>query len=181
MGISFIIWWWYVDGAAGASEQPVRTTREAIRFHIWSYAHFPLYLGTVVAGAGVQRIVTAASHSWLTPGDAAMLAGGVGTVMIAMTLVGATSANSGRWHAASLAPHVSLACATIALGIVGHRIAPVVMIVGLAGLCAGQLSWSLVDRGDASRRARRKAIRDSCKSVGSEAAVASRRMRGVSR
>src|SRR5207245_7142510 len=43
MAIAFLIWWWYFDGAAGASEQPVRSNRDALRFHIWSYAHFPLY------------------------------------------------------------------------------------------------------------------------------------------
>ena len=55
MGVLFLIWWWYFDGASAASEQPVRNRREAIRFHIWSYAHFPLYLGIIVAGVGVQR------------------------------------------------------------------------------------------------------------------------------
>jgi low temperature requirement protein LtrA len=60
MGISFLIWWWYFDGVS--AEQPVQTRRDAVRFHVWSYAHFPLYLGIVVAGVGVQRSVTAASR-----------------------------------------------------------------------------------------------------------------------
>jgi low temperature requirement protein LtrA len=66
MAISFLIWWWYFEGAAGASAQPVRTRSEAVRFHIWSYAHFPLSLGIVVTGVGIQRIITAASRAALT-------------------------------------------------------------------------------------------------------------------
>src|ERR1700741_1354356 len=77
MAIAFVIWWWYFDGALGASEQPVRTKREAIRFHIWSYAHFPLYLGIVVAGAGVERIVTAASKHALERTESLILAASV--------------------------------------------------------------------------------------------------------
>src|SRR5439155_11761319 len=53
MGIAFLIWAWYLDGVAGASEQPVRSRRDALRFHIWSYAHFPLYLGIIVTGVGI--------------------------------------------------------------------------------------------------------------------------------
>ena len=70
----FLIWWWYFDGAAGASEQPVRTRRDAVRFHVWSYAHFPLSLGIVIVGVGIQRIVTAASRTTLPASDAAILA-----------------------------------------------------------------------------------------------------------
>ena len=61
------------------------TRREAIRFHIWSYAHFPLYLGIIVAGVGVQRVVTAASRAALATTEAAILTGAIATVMIAMT------------------------------------------------------------------------------------------------
>jgi Bacterial low temperature requirement A protein (LtrA) len=45
MSISFVVWWWYFDGASGAAEHPVHSKRDAVRFHIWSYAHVPLYLG----------------------------------------------------------------------------------------------------------------------------------------
>src|SRR5262252_5654891 len=74
MTILFLIWWWYFDGASGASEQPVRTRRDAVRFHLWSYAHFPLALGIVTVGVGIQRIVTAACRTPLPQSDAAILA-----------------------------------------------------------------------------------------------------------
>ena len=55
MAVLFALWWWVFDGALAASERPVRTKRDALRFHIWSYAHFPLYLGVVVTGVGFSE------------------------------------------------------------------------------------------------------------------------------
>ena len=142
MGIAFLIWWWYFDGALGAAEQPVRTKREAVRFHIWSYAHFPLYLGIVVAGVGVERIVTAASKSNLSGSESLILASAVTIVMAAMTAIGWTSA--GRRRAAPGLPlSVALTAATLAVGLTGRFTVPVLLIATLAGLCALQLALSL--------------------------------------
>jgi low temperature requirement protein LtrA len=144
MAIAFLIWWWYFDGALGASEQPVRSKREAMRFHVWSYAHFPLYLGIVVAGAGVERIVTAASKHALSGVESLILAGAVATVMAAMTAIDRTSAGHRR-HAGSGIVHRSmlLAAATLAIGISGLFTVPVLLIATLACLCALQLMLSL--------------------------------------
>jgi low temperature requirement protein LtrA len=143
MGISFLIWWWYFDGASGASEQPVRTNREAIRFHLWSYAHFPLYLGIVIAGVGVQRIVTAASRATLTTAESTILVGAMAAVMLAMTTIGATSAGRRRPTSYGVVQNVGLAGATLAIGIVGHFESPLVMIALIVTLCLAQLGVSL--------------------------------------
>jgi low temperature requirement protein LtrA len=154
MGISFLIWWWYFDGASGASEQPVRTNREAVRFHIWSYAHFPLYLGIVIAGVGVQRIVTAASRATLTTAESTILVGAMTAVMLAMTAIGATSA--GRWRPTSFGvmQNVGLAAATLAIGIVGHFESPLVLIVLIVMLYLAQLGVVLNGRSSAGSLAR---------------------------
>ena len=143
MAIAFLIWWWYFDGALGASEQPVRSKREAVRFHVWSYAHFPLYLGIVVAGAGVERIVTAASKHVLSGGESLILAGAVAAVMAAMTAIDWTSAGHRRQTASRIPGSVALAGATLAVGITGRFTVPVVLIATLAALCALQLLLSL--------------------------------------
>ena len=54
----FGIWWWYFEGLKAAAERAVRSRRDAVRLHVWSYAHFPLYLGIVIIGVGIQRVVT---------------------------------------------------------------------------------------------------------------------------
>ena len=73
----FGIWWWYFEGLKAAAERAVRSRRDAVRLHVWSYAHFPLYLGIVIIGVGIQRVVTHATHEPLPPGDVLMWAAGV--------------------------------------------------------------------------------------------------------
>lgn len=141
MSILFLIWWWYFDGASGASEQPVRTRRDAVRFHVWSYAHFPLALGIVVGGVGIQRIVTAASRAALTTTEDRILIGAIASVMVAMAAIGAASGRR-RGGASRVTQHLLLAGATLAIGI-GHVESPPVLIVMIAGLCFAQLGVSL--------------------------------------
>jgi low temperature requirement protein LtrA len=143
IGVSFIIWWWYFDGAAGASEQPVRTRREALRFHIWSYAHLPLSLGIVVAGVGVHRVVKAASRAPLATTEAMILTGAIATVMIAMTVIDATSGGERRMGSSRVVVSLALAAVTLALGIGSHIESPVVLIVTIAALFITQLVLSL--------------------------------------
>jgi low temperature requirement protein LtrA len=143
MAILFVIWWWYFDGASGASEQPVRTRREALRFHIWSYAHFPLYLGIVVLGVGIQRIVTAAARAALTATDATILSSASALVMVAVTLIGATSAIRRR-DPPGMIVNFTLAATMVLLGTALRNTgSPVLMIVVIASVSVAQLSLVL--------------------------------------
>jgi low temperature requirement protein LtrA len=96
MGLAFLIWWCYFDGVAGAGEQPVRSHRDAVRFHMWSYAHFPLYLGIVVTGAGAHRIVTAASRASLSWEELSLFAAALTAIALALTAIGATTVPTAR-------------------------------------------------------------------------------------
>ena len=73
----FGIWWWYFEVLQAAAERPVRSRLDAVRLHVWSYAHFPLYLGIVIIGVGIQRVVTHATHQPLPSGDVLMWTAGV--------------------------------------------------------------------------------------------------------
>lgn len=97
----------------------------------------------MIAGVGVQRIVTFASHAQLTSTDAAMLAGGVAVVMISIVVIDLMSARPKPGRVTRVKPHVALALATMAVGTVGHRAAPVIMIVAIVTLSVGQLAYSL--------------------------------------
>jgi low temperature requirement protein LtrA len=86
----FAIWWWYFDRARAAGDYHVRTRRDAVKLHVWSYAHFPLYLAIVIIGVGIRRLVTAATHATIPESDALMwmiagglLVGAMGTVAVA--------------------------------------------------------------------------------------------------
>jgi len=72
----FGIWWWYFEGLKVAAERSVRTRLDAVRLHVWSYAHFPLYLAIVILGVGIRRVVTHVTHQPLPGGDRMMWASG---------------------------------------------------------------------------------------------------------
>jgi low temperature requirement protein LtrA len=143
MAILFVIWWWYFDGASGASERPVSNRREAIRFHVWSYAHFPLYLGIAVAGVGVKQIVTTASRSTMDPAAILIVMGATAVVMVAMTVIAAASPHAHRQRPTRWLAHLALAAATIGLGVTASVTLPVALAVSLATLCVAQLALSL--------------------------------------
>lgn len=143
MAILFLIWWWYFDGAAGASEQPVRTRRDAVRFHVWSYAHFPLSLGIVIVGVGIQRIVTAASRTTLPASDAAILAAGAATVMLAIGTIAACAPRPSRRRRVHEAiPTAALTVATVATVFIGAQ-SPVAVVLSLSCLCALQVAHAM--------------------------------------
>ena len=139
MALLFLVWWWYFDLAAAASERFVRSHRDAVRFNIWSYAHFPLYLGLIVTAVGVQRIVTAAAR-WTLNGEEALLMTSAGAVvMIAMAVIGGTFSRRAQMIAA-LVPAATCSLLTIGLGVVAawSPVTPVMIILGLIALCSAQ-------------------------------------------
>ena len=123
------------------SEQPVRNRREAVRFHVWSYAHFPLYLGIVVAGVGVQRIVTAATRHALSSQESLVFAGAAVLMMLAMSAIDAASAARPA-NCRRLAAHLAVAGVLAAVGATGVA-APLALISAVFVACAAQLLLSL--------------------------------------
>jgi low temperature requirement protein LtrA len=89
MALVFATCWWYFDGAGATEPRSIRSRADAVRFHVWSYAHLPLYLGIAVAGVGLERIITTATEAPLPGGEAAILAGASLTVAVSMVAIGA--------------------------------------------------------------------------------------------
>ena len=87
MGIAFAIWWWYFDAGRATAERPVRCHADAVRLHLWSYAHLPLYIGLVVAFVGIQLIVSVAPEPALNGRQLALLAGALGLVVISLAAI----------------------------------------------------------------------------------------------
>jgi low temperature requirement protein LtrA len=144
MALVFAIWWWYFDGVDAVAERMVRSTRDAVRFHVWSYAHLPLYLGIAVAGVGVEHVISTATDAPLHSAEAWILCSAVGVMMGAMMLIGAT----GHVHRRRTGPVAvwiagAIVCATVLLGFAGHSVMPSVLIAGLTSLCVAQLVLSL--------------------------------------
>ena len=139
MALLFLVWWWYFDIAAAASERFVRSHRDAIRFNIWSYAHFPLYLGLIVTAVGVQRIVTAAARWTLNGEEALLMTSAAAVVMIAMAVVGGTFSRRTQMITAAV-PAVTCSLLAMGLGVVAawSPVTPVIIILGLIALCSVQ-------------------------------------------
>jgi low temperature requirement protein LtrA len=138
MGLLFMVWWWYFDVAKAASERPVRTRRDIVRLHIWSYSHFPLYLAIVALGVGLQRAVTAAGYRTLPSGDTVMLAIAVAFLIVSLGCTRAMCVPR---------PRISSLCVRVALGLVlliaasawAPLTRPVLVIPALLTICIIQI------------------------------------------
>jgi low temperature requirement protein LtrA len=139
IALLFLMWWWYFDVAAAASERLVRSRVDALRFHVWSYAHFPFYVGLVVTGVGVQRIVTAAARWSLAGAEAVLMTSAAAVVMVAMAAITATMSH-GRTMLRGAGPALvsSVLAVTLGIGAAISPLAPLTLIVGLITLCSIQ-------------------------------------------
>ncbi len=136
MSLAFAFWWWYFDGAEGSAERPVQTRKQALSFQVWNVAHLPLFLGVAVVAAGVDHVVSLGGVNYLHAHESTILCGAVAVVMLALTLIGVTSDQARHGLPASVKWHCLLAAVTSLLGAVGHRIAPVFLMMLLFLLCA---------------------------------------------
>ena len=102
MGIAFAVWWWYFDVARASAAKPIRSRRDAVRVHVWSYVHLPLYLGLVVAFVGIELVVSAAPVRALSTPQAVIL--GASLALVALSL-GAISIGNRRTAADPIVSH----------------------------------------------------------------------------
>jgi low temperature requirement protein LtrA len=141
MALAFGFWWWYFDGVHGASERHIRTSKDMSRFHVWSYAHFPLYLAIAVTGVGVEHIVSLAPGEHLHHAAIWILVVAAFVVMSSLTLVGMTyEAPPPLW--ASMKRFI-LSAVALPLGFLANILAPCLFIVVLAALCAIQVGLAV--------------------------------------
>lgn len=152
MAIAFAIWWWYFDGVAAASEQHVRSHRDAVRFHIWSYAHLPLYLGIAIAAAGIERIVHLGTGGVHGHGeDGLILAAALATVMAALAVIGGVGPR--RQSRTVVLAHLGIAGLCSVVGLSASHFAPVVLVIILAIASVLQLCLAIPPGGRLSVRA----------------------------
>ena len=91
VSIVFATWWWYFDIAAGAADRPLRDRRDAVLMRVWTFAHFPLYLGIAVTGVGLEHVI---AHAGVP--DAAVLSLTGAGAFITLASVGAISSTARR-------------------------------------------------------------------------------------
>lgn len=91
MVLLFSTWWWYFEGVDASAARHIHSRADAVTLQLWSYAHYPLYLGVVVGGVGLRRIVTAADRAPLTIMDATLMGAAAFLVGVSMAAIAATS------------------------------------------------------------------------------------------
>lgn len=96
MAFAFFLRWVYFDGVGGARERHIRTREQARRFHVWNYAHLPLFLGLGVAGVGMKHLIAVQEGEHLHRVEAIILAASVGVGMISLAIIGFVSKRASR-------------------------------------------------------------------------------------
>jgi low temperature requirement protein LtrA len=94
IGVIFGSWWWYFEVAAAAAERHVRCRESARRFHLWTFMHLPLYLGLAITAVGIEHSIRTASVTHLGVEGAFILAGGVTAMLLALSILNATTDRS---------------------------------------------------------------------------------------
>jgi low temperature requirement protein LtrA len=131
MAFGFAIWWWYLDGARSSAERHVKTRRQAALFHVWNYAHLPLFLGIGVAGAGFHHAISVPPGSPLAHSEGRVLCAAVALLMSALTVIGATT----ETPKARLTLQTAMLGVVASLGLIASVIPAVLLVISL-GLCA---------------------------------------------
>ena len=144
MALVFTIWWWYFDGVEAVGERMIRSTRDAVRFHVWSYAHLPLYLAIAVAGVGIEHVIVTATTAPLHATEGWILCAAMATLMVAIVVIDHTRhrIGSGKNLVYASVPS-ALTMLTLLLGLVSTSVMPSVLVAALTVLTAGQLAHSL--------------------------------------
>jgi len=143
MALVFTIWWWYFDGVEAVGERTIRSTRDAVRFHVWSYAHLPLYLAIAVAGVGVEHVIVTATIAPLHAAEGWILCAAVAALMAAIIVIDATRHRVRGRSRASISVPAVLTVLALLTGAVSTRVMPSVVVAALTLLSAGQLAHAL--------------------------------------
>jgi low temperature requirement protein LtrA len=133
-----VLWWWYFDGAGAAEERQVRSHRDGVRFHLWSYAHFPLALGIVVLGVGIERAVSAASHAQLDRGEMLIMTGAAALVFAMLAALAALAPEHKRPRRSVISGSLAVAILLPVLGAVAAMTSPV-LVIAIVFVAAGGL------------------------------------------
>jgi low temperature requirement protein LtrA len=140
MAFAFAVMWWYFDGARSSAERHVRNRREAILFHVWNYAHLPLFLSIGVAGVGFERLISDQGREMLDSSGASILCSAVALLMLALTTLGIPlDGGSGKQTALKyLWPHYLVGLLVLALLFFAYHLQPVTIAIFFLLLCLAQ-------------------------------------------
>jgi len=138
---AFAMWWWYFDGAKASAERHIKTKKQALLFHVWNYAHLPLFLGVAVSGIGIYHVIALQPGMPLPASEGKILACAVALTMASRATIGATSEAAQRRDrlAVYLWPQYLLAAAVAILGTYSAHVLPVLLVLAFTLICLAQV------------------------------------------
>ena len=143
MAVTFLVWWWYFDGAGAAAARTVRSRNQARNFMIWNFVHFPMYLGIVITGVGIEHVIRIAPDGHLHAAEAWILAGAVALLMGALVALEAISDRPRPDHrGAWLTARFALVVLPLVGAPLGTLLPPAGLVATIAFLCLVQLACS---------------------------------------
>ncbi len=141
--LTFMVWIGYFDRSRAQHEREVTDSRAGRDLRLWAYAHVPLYLGLAALAAGT---VHAAGQETLSRSAQWIFVGGITSVMLGLTLLGAASTPSSGHRLRRAAPHAVVAALFIAAAGGLDITSPALLFLAGAGVFALQLAVARRDR-----------------------------------
>ncbi|MEO8658163.1 MAG: low temperature requirement protein A [Bryobacteraceae bacterium] len=133
MAFAFLLRWWYFDRANAATERHIRNNRQARLFHLWKYAHLPLFLAIGVAGVGFHHLISLQADERMHPGHSTLFFLAAATLIAALTTLGATS---GKARLGRMLPQYLAAVIVAAAGPFAESWNKVAIALFLLGACS---------------------------------------------
>jgi low temperature requirement protein LtrA len=133
LAFGFLLRSWYFDGAGGARGRTIETSREHQRFHIWNYAHLPLFIAIGLAGIGFQKLINTDPSLRLHAEEMLLLTCSISAVSLALVLI--QGVGDEKWVRRRSLIFAQVAAA-LALPFTSQMLARLPMVVGAIALLA---------------------------------------------
>jgi low temperature requirement protein LtrA len=147
MTFGFAIWWWYFDGAQSSAFRHVKTKRQSRLFHIWTYAHLPLFVGIGISGVGFHHAIAVEPGSPMPAPESYVLTMAAAILMLSLIAIGATT----EGHRPRIGLQVSVLAAVGPLAFIAPRVPSVIFVLGLSFLALLQTILACMSRESAPR------------------------------
>lgn len=143
MTIGFTVWLWYSDGAKGAAERHVRSARDRVLFHVWSYAHLPLLAGIGIAGIGFHHAISFPQGARFSGEESWILCSASALLMLSLIAIEATLPHAPGRSGLVKSARITLALSPLAAATFCPSLPPVFVVAALLCSCLAGAAMSL--------------------------------------
>jgi low temperature requirement protein LtrA len=134
------LWWIYFDNLDGTVVRRRVEQQKAWKPTVWIYGHLPLVIGLMATAIGLEgAVIGAGGHDW-PPNERWLLIAGIGGALIGMAIIEiATERPDNAVSRLKSQIRVAGGLVAVIIGLLGGLTGPLVTMVLLVLLCAGQV------------------------------------------